>query len=63
METEKIETINSQTTDTEYIKIMKSETLKGIKYNWDFKILGNDVQRAIDLNNKLTEAFGGYNGE
>jgi hypothetical protein len=42
----------------EYIKLMKSETLKGIKYNWDFKILTNDVQQAVDLNNKLLKEFG-----
>lgn len=61
---EKIEIINSKATENvEYIKIMKSETLKGIKYNWDFKILTTDVNKALELNNKLTQAFSNQNGD
>lgn len=36
-----------------YIKIMKNT--KG--YNWEFKVLSNDVKECIELNNKLMEHF------
>lgn len=36
---EKINEIKNVVENVEYIKLMKSETVKsGIKYNWDFKL-------------------------
>ena len=40
-------------TDTESIKLIRNS--KG--YNWEIKILSNDIDRLKELNNKLIEEF------
>lgn len=55
-----------ETNYQENLEVPKTEQSESIKlyknsrgYNWEIRILSNDIDRIIELNNKMVAEFGG----
>ena len=56
---EEIRVINELIESIKGVSVPYIKLLKGTKhYNWEFKIIGNDLKKVIELNNKFLEEFG-----
>ena len=54
--------VNAEFEDKEIPQVEQKESIKLYKnsrgYNWEIKILSNDIDRIIELNNQMVEEFG-----